>query len=56
MFRECSVFCEMARVPGEFPHILDIAIRSAIERRGVAVLVVPGDVLVQPVKRSRPAP
>src|SRR5208282_733100 len=47
LFRECSVYCEMAGIPGQFPHILNIAIRSAIERRGVAVLVIPGDVLIQ---------
>jgi pyruvate dehydrogenase (quinone) len=47
LFRECSVYCEMAGIPGQFPQILNIAIRSAIERRGVAVLVVPGDVLVE---------
>jgi pyruvate dehydrogenase (quinone) len=47
LFRECSVYCELAGNPGQFPHVLDIAIRTAVERRGVAVLVVPGDVLVQ---------
>jgi pyruvate dehydrogenase (quinone) len=47
LFRECSVYCELAGTPGQFPHVLDIAIRSAVERRGVAVLVVPGDVLLQ---------
>jgi pyruvate dehydrogenase (quinone) len=47
LFRECSVYCELAGTTGQFPHVLDIAIRSAVERRGVAVLVVPGDVLLQ---------
>jgi pyruvate dehydrogenase (quinone) len=47
LFRECSVYCELAAMPGQFPHVLEIAMRSAVERRGVAVLVVPGDVLVQ---------
>src|SRR3954447_13464868 len=42
LFRECSVFCEMAGTRGQFPHVLEIAMRSAVERRGVAVLVVPG--------------
>jgi pyruvate dehydrogenase (quinone) len=46
LFRECSVYCELAGTPGQFPYVLDIAMRSAVERRGVAVLVVPGDVLV----------
>jgi pyruvate dehydrogenase (quinone) len=47
LFRECSVYCELAGIPGQFPHVLDIAMRSAVERRGVAVLVVPGDVLIE---------
>jgi pyruvate dehydrogenase (quinone) len=55
LFRECSVYCELAAIPGQFPHVLDVAMRSAIEQRGVAVLVVPGDVLVQPTDHARPA-
>jgi pyruvate dehydrogenase (quinone) len=50
LFRECSVYCELASSPKQFPYVLDIAVRTAIERRGVAVLVVPGDVLLQPVE------
>jgi pyruvate dehydrogenase (quinone) len=54
LFRECSVYCEMAGIPAQFPWILDIAIRSAVERRGVAVIVVPGDVLVHRIEDARP--
>jgi pyruvate dehydrogenase (quinone) len=46
LFRECSVYCELAAGTTQFPYVLEIAMRSAVERRGVAVLVVPGDVLV----------
>ncbi|MFI9757460.1 ubiquinone-dependent pyruvate dehydrogenase [Streptomyces sp. NPDC051963] len=46
LFRECSVFCELASSPEQFPHLLDIALRTAVERSGVSVLVVPGDVLL----------
>src|SRR3954447_13346345 len=46
LFRECSVFCEMAGTRGQFPHVLEIAMRSAVERRGVAVLVVPGEIFL----------
>jgi pyruvate dehydrogenase (quinone) len=55
LFRECSVYCELAAIPGQFPHVLDLAMRSAVERRGVAVLVVPGEVLVQSTDHARPA-
>jgi pyruvate dehydrogenase (quinone) len=54
LFRECSVFCELASTPAQFPYVLDIAVRTAVERRGVAVLVVPGDVFLDPVKDARP--
>jgi pyruvate dehydrogenase (quinone) len=53
LFRECSVYCELASSPGQFPHIVEIAMRSAVECSGVAVLVIPGDVLVQTFKAAR---
>jgi pyruvate dehydrogenase (quinone) len=46
LFRECSVYCELASVPEQFPEILEIAMRTALERRGVAVVVVPGEVFL----------
>lgn len=45
LFRDCSVFCEMVGEPNNVPRILGIAMRTAIARRGVAVIVAPGDVL-----------
>ncbi len=44
IFRECSHFCEMVQDPAQLPELLHRAIRTAIGQRGVAVLVVPGDV------------
>jgi len=46
LFRECSVYCELASIPEQFPQILEIAMRTALERRGVAVVVVPGEVFI----------
>jgi len=46
LFRECSVYCELVSVPEQFPRVLDIAMRAALERRGVAVIVVPGEVFL----------
>src|SRR3954464_11789930 len=56
LFRECSSYCELASTPAQFPFILDIAVRTAIERRGVAVLVVPGDLLISDIPRPRAFP
>ncbi|MFD3457424.1 ubiquinone-dependent pyruvate dehydrogenase [Streptomyces sp. NPDC058691] len=46
LFRECSVYCEMASTPEQVPRLLRIAMRTALERDGVAVLVVPGEVFL----------
>lgn len=46
LFRECSLFCEMVSVPEQLPRLLEIAMRAAVERRGVAVLVVPGEIFL----------
>jgi pyruvate dehydrogenase (quinone) len=46
LFRECSVYVELVSVPDQLPRILEIAMRSAIERQGVAVVVVPGEIFL----------
>ncbi|WBU38327.1 ubiquinone-dependent pyruvate dehydrogenase [Homoserinibacter sp. YIM 151385] len=43
LFRECSVYCELVSTPAQMPRVLEIAMREAVERRGVAVIVIPGD-------------
>jgi pyruvate dehydrogenase (quinone) len=44
LFRECSVYCELVSVPAQLPRLLEIAMRAAVQRGGVAVLVVPGEI------------
>jgi pyruvate dehydrogenase (quinone) len=44
LFRECSVYCELVSVPEQLPRILQIAMRTALQRGGVAVVVIPGEV------------
>jgi pyruvate dehydrogenase (quinone) len=46
LFRECSVYCETASVPEQLPRLLQTAMRAALQRGGVAVLVVPGEVFL----------
>jgi thiamine pyrophosphate-dependent acetolactate synthase large subunit-like protein len=48
LFRECSVYCELVSDPEQMPRILEIAIRSAVGQRGVAVIVIPGDIATKP--------
>ena len=45
LFRDCSHYCEMVSQADQMPRVLGIAMRTAIARRGVAVVVIPGDVL-----------
>jgi pyruvate dehydrogenase (quinone) len=47
LFRECSQYCELVSDPAQLPYMLENAIRAAVGRRGVAVLVIPGDVALQ---------
>ncbi|WP_342249191.1 ubiquinone-dependent pyruvate dehydrogenase [Sphingomonas sp. OTU376] len=44
LFRECSHFAEVVTNPKQMPEVLHRAMRAAIGKRGVAVIVVPGDV------------
>ena len=55
LFRECSVYCELVSVPEQLPRVLEIAMRSALQRGGVAVVVIPGEVFLAPAPSgSRP--
>jgi pyruvate dehydrogenase (quinone) len=47
LFREASVYCELVSTSEQMPRVLRIAMRTAVSRRGVAVVVVPGDVLLE---------
>jgi pyruvate dehydrogenase (quinone) len=46
LFRECSVYCELVSIPEQLPRVLEMAMRAALARGGVAVVVVPGEVLL----------
>ncbi|WP_415856047.1 ubiquinone-dependent pyruvate dehydrogenase [Sinomonas sp. G460-2] len=55
VFRECSVYAEQVTDPAQMPRILEIALRTAVEKRGVAVVVLSGDVALTPVETERVA-
>ncbi|GLQ46420.1 pyruvate dehydrogenase [Dyella lipolytica] len=44
LFQECSHYCELISSPAQIHRAAATAIRTAIGQRGVAVLVIPGDV------------
>src|SRR5471032_3334372 len=52
LFRECSHYVELVSNPSQMLQILTRAMRVAVARRGVAVVVIPGDVALQPAVGS----
>jgi len=55
LFKECSHYVELVSSPGQLPQILERAMRTAVARRGVAVVVISGDVALQPIEARVPA-
>ena len=47
LFRGCSHYCELVAGANQMPRVLEVAIREAVGRRGVSVVVIPGDVALQ---------
>src|ERR1700735_2741528 len=47
LFRECSHYCELVSDPAQLPYVFENAIRAAVGQRGVAVVVIPGDVALR---------
>jgi pyruvate dehydrogenase (quinone) len=47
LFKECSHYCELISGANQMPRALEIAIREAVGKRGVSVLVLPGDVALR---------
>jgi pyruvate dehydrogenase (quinone) len=48
LFKECSHYCEFISGAGQMQRTLELAIRQAVTDRGVSVVVIPGDVALQP--------
>lgn len=49
LFTECSHYVELVSTPDVMPRLLDVAIRQAVGKRGVSVLVIPGDVAMRKI-------
>ncbi len=55
LFRECSDYVELVSDPAQLPWVLETAMRTAIEKKGVAVVVVPGDIFHRDAPTRRPS-
>src|ERR1700719_3868123 len=55
LFAQCSHYCELASQPEQMPRSLEIAIQTALARRGVSVIALPGDIALReaPVQQPR---
>jgi pyruvate dehydrogenase (quinone) len=47
IFAQCSHYCELVSDPDQMPRILETAIQTAISKRGVSVIVLPGDIALK---------
>src|SRR6202162_6723734 len=54
IFAQCSHYCELVSDPDQMPRILETAIQTAISKRGVSVIVLPGDVALKDATVERP--
>src|SRR5277367_4588910 len=55
LFKDCSHYVELVSNPAQLPQILLRAMRAAVGKRGVAVVVIPGDVALKPIAAKPPA-
>jgi len=44
LFAQCSHYCELISHPEQMPRVLEIAMQTALSRRGVSVVSMPGDI------------
>ena len=54
LFKDCSHYVELVSNPSLLPQILSRAMRVAVAKRGVAVVVIPGDVALKPAAAPIP--
>lgn len=55
LFKECSYFCEVVYSPEQMPRLLNIAIQTALSKRGVSVLVIAGDMAYKKTLHNAPS-
>jgi len=54
LFAQCSHYCELVSQPEQMPRVLEIAIQTALTRRGVSVIALPGDVALRDAVDDHP--
>src|SRR5438067_3406909 len=54
LFAQCSHYCELISQPEQMPRVLEIAMQTAIARRGVSVIAIPGDIALKDAVTTEP--
>jgi len=54
LFAQCSNYCELVSQPEQMPRALEIAVQTAISKRRVAVIALPGDVALRDAIQDEP--
>lgn len=56
LFKECSHYVELISDPAQVPRIVETAIREAVAKQGVAVIVISGDIALKEAGPAAPSP
>src|SRR5438034_5078813 len=54
LFAQCSQYCELVSQPEQMPRVLEVAMQTALSRRGVAMIALPGDVALRDAVEQQP--
>ncbi|WP_066015134.1 ubiquinone-dependent pyruvate dehydrogenase [Endozoicomonas atrinae] len=52
LFAGCSIFCEKITTPDQMPQVMETAIRQAILKQSVSVIILPGDVALKSMPKN----
>ena len=55
LFKDCSDYCELISQTTQVPRVLEIAIQTALTKKGVAVVAIPGDIALQQAAYRKPS-
>ena len=55
LFQDCSDYCELISQTTQVPRVLEIAIQTALAKKGVAVVTIPGDIALQKTAHRKPS-
>jgi len=54
VFAQCSHYCELISQPEQMPRVFEIAMQTALSRRGVSVVALPGDIALREAVEQGP--